>query len=308
MWSFRHFPSFTGRKSNVIMGIKKIIFKWLPESKAKELRYQYRLFRQKLHKPLSEEAFRLLLTQKLGIRTGDTLFIHSSMDFLNVSFTPLRLLNLLMEVTGKEGTLLFPGWHFNYRAEDYMQDGNNIFDMKRSPAVMGLLPELARRLPDAHRSVHPVNSIIGIGKNARDILSGHEQSIYPCGEFSPYYKMLKYNAKIVGIGVNTNFLSFVHCPENMMKDDFPMQTLTKQVFAGKVRLPSGEVIAVKTLVAHQDIQRMNIPLFVKKHIPKKTLSEFSLAGSDFYFADANALFNKMIELAKQKITIYGAFA
>ena len=288
------------------MELKKIISKWLPENKAKELRYKYRLFRQKFSKPLSEEMFRQLLVEKFGIKTGDTLFIHSSIDFLNVNFSPLRLLNILMEVTGKEGTLLFPGWHFNCRAEDYLQNENNLFDLKRSPAVMGLLPELARRLPEAHRSIHPTNSIVGIGKNAQDILSGHELSIYPCGETSPYYKMLKYNAKIIGIGVNTNFLSFVHCPENMMKADFPVQTLTEQVFIGKVRLPSDEVVEVRTMAAHRNIQNRNIPVFIKKYIPAETLSEYKIRGSDFYVADANALYIKMIELAKQNKTIYNA--
>ena len=286
------------------MSIKKLIYKWLPGNKAKEIRYKYRLFRQKMHKPLSEAMFRQLLIQQLGVKTGDTLFIHSSIDFLNVSFSPLQLLNILIDVIGKEGTLLFPGWHYNGRAEDYLQNENNIFDLKRSPVVLGLLPELARRLPEAHRSIHPINSIVGIGKNAQEILSGHEQSIYPCGETSPYYNMLQYNAKIIGIGVNTNFLSFVHCPENCMKDDFPMQTLTKQVFIGKVRLLTGEVIDVETLAAHKNIQVMNIPAFVKKHIPNEVLTEYKIRGSDFYTADANALFFKMIELAKQNKTIY----
>ena len=290
-----------------MMEIKKMIYKCLPTGMAKRIRYRYRMFCKKFHKPLSEELFIEFLTGKLRIKEGDTLFIHSSMDFLNIKFTPLRLLKILMEITGKEGTLLFPGWHFNYRAEDYLHIEDNVFDMTLSPAVLGLLPEIARRMPEAHRSVHPINSIIGIGKNATDILSGHEQSVYPCGESSPYYKMLKYNAKIVGIGVNTNFLSFVHCPENIMKDDFPMQTLTKQAFTGKVKLPSDEVINVSTLAAHKNIQKMNIPAFVRRHIPEETLAEFKIRGNEFYIADANALFTKMIELAKEKITIYGRF-
>jgi len=286
------------------MDIKKLIYNLLPVNKAKEIRYKYRRFCQKLHKPITEELFKKILTQELGVVKGDTLFIHSSVDFLNISFSPLRLLHILMEVTGEEGTLLFPGWHFNYRAEDYLKDENNIFDIKRSPAVMGLLPELARRMPDAHRSIHPINSIIGIGKHAKEILSGHEQSIYPCGETSPYYKMLDYGAKIIGIGVNTNFLSFVHCPENILKDAFPVQTLTEQVFMGKVRMPSGEIIEVGTLAAHKNVKKQNIPAFVKKYISKEILSQYKIRGSDFYVADGIDLYYKMYDLAKKNKTIY----
>jgi len=288
------------------MDIKRIIFNCLPAGKAKALRHRYRIFRQMLHKPFTEDAFKWHLTKRLGIKKGDTLFIHSSVDFLNIRFSPLRLLQILIDITGEEGTLLFPGWHFTCRAEDYLQNENNVFDIKRSPAVMGLLPELARRLPEAQRSVHPTSSIIGIGKNAKEILTGHEQSNYPCGETSPYYKMLKYNAKIIGLGVNTHFLSFVHCPENCLKEDFPLQTLTTQIFTGKVRLLNGEIIEVKTRAAHTNILQRNIPAFMKKYIPKDTLSEYNIKGSDFYAADANGLFTKMIELAKQNKTIYNS--
>lgn len=286
------------------MDIKRLIVQCLPKEWAKTLRFKYRIFRQKRYRPLSEKSFRRVLVEKFGISKGDTLFIHSSIDFLNMNFSPLKLLHILMDVTGPNGTLLFPGWSFNHRAEDYLSDENNVFDIKRSPAVMGLLPELARRLPDAQRSIHPTNSIIGIGKNAKEIISGHEQSIYPCGEDSPYFKMLRHNAKIIGLGVNTNFLAFVHCPEDIMKDDFPVQTLTTQIFIGKVKLPSGEIIAVRTLAAHANIQIRNIPTFVKKFIPESTLSEYAIRGSDFFISDANSLYNKIIELAKQNITIY----
>jgi aminoglycoside 3-N-acetyltransferase len=255
---------------------------------------------------MSEDFFRDLLAQKLGISSGDTLFIHSSVDFLNVNFSPLQLLKILMDVTGKEGTLIFPAWHTNVRAEEYLQSENNIFDVKRSPAVLGLLPELARRLPGAQRSLHPINSIVALGKNAEEVVSGHEQSIYPCGESSPYYKMLKYNAKIVGIGINSNFLSFVHCPEDIMKDDFPIQTRTDESYIGKVRLSANETVHVRTLAAHKNIQNRNIPAFLRKHVPKNIFSVYQIRGSEFYTVDANALFHKIIELAKRNITIYNS--
>ncbi|MDR2145956.1 MAG: AAC(3) family N-acetyltransferase [Tannerella sp.] len=287
------------------MGIKKIISNMLPEDVAKTVRYKYRIFRQRLHRPMSEEYFKTLLVQKLGIKEGDTLFVHSSTDFLNIDFSPFRILKILRETVGKEGTLIFPAWHFSQRAEDYLQDENNIFDVKHSPAVLGLLPQLSRRQPDAQRSIHPINSILAVGANAKEIVSGHEQSIYPCGESSPYYKMLKYNAKIIGIGVNVNFLSFFHCTEDVMREAFPLQTRTDRTFFGKVRLATGEIIQVETLAAHQNIQkRKDVPAFLKKHVSKDIYSAYRIRGSDFFVADANTLFHRLIELAKQGIILY----
>jgi hypothetical protein len=118
--------------------------------------------------------------------------------------------------------------------------------------------------------------------------------------------MLTYNAKIVGLGVNANFLSFVHCAEDVMKEDFPMQTRTDRTCFGKVRLATGEIINVETLAYHQNIQRQNIPAYLKKNVSSDIYSAYRIQGSDFYVADANALLKRMIELAKQNITIYNS--
>jgi aminoglycoside 3-N-acetyltransferase len=286
------------------MGIKKFISNILSEHQASVLRRRYRLFRQRLHRPMSEDVFRQALTRRLGMKKGDTLFIHSSMDYLNVGFSIFEVLPILIDVVGEEGTLLFPAWHFSGRAEDYLQDGNNVFDVKRSKTVMGLLPELARRHPGAQRSAHPTTSIVAIGKNAGEIISGHETSVYPCGKSSPFYKMLKYDAKIIGLGVNSNFLSFVHCAEDVMAKDFPLQTRTDQTFSGKVRLPDGELITVETLVAHKNIGARNGPAFLRKHVSKEIFAAYRIHGSEFFRADANALFNRIVELARENITVY----
>lgn len=286
--------------------IKKILYKLLPEEKFKKLRYKYRIKRLKLHKPISEEYFRNILTDRLNIRKGDTLFIHSSMDFLNIAFSPFKILDILIDTVGEEGTLIFPSWHILVRAEDYLQDKDNLFDMEKSRGVLGLLPELARRRSESQRSIHPINAIVALGKNAKEIVADHEKSIYPCGELSPYYKMLKFDAKIIGIGVNSNFLSFVHCPEDIMRDDFPIQTRTDQSYIGRVKIPSGEIINVETLAAHKNIQKRNVPGFLKKHVPKKIFIPYKIRGSEFFVTDANALFHKMIALAKQNKTIYNS--
>jgi len=297
MSNFIHIPKYT-------MSIKSLIISLIPDRKIKVLRYKYRKIRQKLHPPMSEEYFTRLLTETMRIGKGDTVFIHSSIDFLNIGFSPIRLLAILKNTVGKSGNLLFPAWHFTERAEEYLNNQNNIFDIKRSPSVLSLLSELARRDPEAQRSIHPINSIVAIGANAKEIVSEHEQSVYPCGKQSPYYKMLAYNAKIAGIGVNANFLSFIHCPEDVMNEDFPFQTRSEEVFKGAVRMSDGNTIFVPTLASHINIQKRNIPLYLKKNICKDIFFSFSRRGSDFYIADANKLYDRIIALAKENKTVY----
>lgn len=285
------------------MTLKRLLAKLLPENGFLMLRKKYFIFRMKINKPMSEEIFRSVLVDTLEVKKGDTLLVHSSLKFLNVNFSKSKILQILLELVGENGTLIFPAWHFNGRAEDYLKAGL-IFDVAHSKSVLGGLSEMARTHPEAVRSIHPTNSIVAVGKNAKEICSGHETSIYPCGKSSPFYKMLKYDAKIVGIGVNSSFLSIAHCVEDVMGNDFPLQARTDETYFGKVKLPDGEIIEVETLAAHKNIQKRNVPGFIKKYIPKQILSDYHLHGSDFFVADANALFNKITELAKQNKTIY----
>lgn len=285
------------------MILSKLVYKFLPKKLFSDIRYKFYIYKKKLHKPISEEKFKQFLSQKLGVKNGATVFIHSSMDFLNVDASPEKILNILLDLVGKEGTLIFPAWHFNYRAEIYLQK-NKVFDMKRSPTVMGMLPETARRHPLAFRSIHPINSIVAIGKHAKELVEEHHKSVYPCGEMSPYYKMMKYNAIIVGIGVTSHFLSFMHCPEDILKEKFPVKTRTDEVFSGKVKLEDGSIILVDTLAAHSNIAKRDFPTFAKNYLSKELFSEYKLGGSNFFRADSNKLFNKVIELAEQGITIY----
>ncbi|HLP05768.1 MAG TPA: AAC(3) family N-acetyltransferase [Paludibacter sp.] len=285
------------------MILTKLLYKILPKKVFLDIRYSFYIYKKKFHKPIPEDKFKQFLSQKLGIQKGSVVFIHSSMDFLNFESSPEEVLDLLLDSVGTEGTLIFPAWHFNYRAEVYLQK-NKIFDLKRSPAVLGLLPETARRHPLALRSIHPTSSIVAIGKYAAEITGEHHKSIYPCGELSPYYKMMKYNAIIVGLGVTSHFLSFMHCPEDVLKEKFPIKTRTDEVFSGKVKLADGSIVEVKTLAAHINIVHRDFPAYSKKYLSKEIFSEYKLAGSNFFRADSVKLFNRVIELAEKGVTIY----
>jgi aminoglycoside 3-N-acetyltransferase len=285
------------------MRLKKVIFSILPLDVFIRLRKHYRLILRKMYKPLSEQDFKRILTDRLGIGSGSVVFIHSSVDALNIRFDEYRLLEILIETVGKEGTLLFPAWHFTYRAEDYLRK-KAVFDVKRSPSALGLLSEMARRHPESVRSIHPINSIVAIGKYAITLTEEHGNSIYPCDESSPYYRMMKYNGQIIGIGVDTNFLSFVHCPEDVMKGRFPVKTRMDELFEAEVRTLDGNTRIVKTLIAHPQVKNNDIRLFIRKHLSKSVCKDFTYKGNRFFRADSTTLFEAITNLSGQNITIY----
>lgn len=260
----------------------------------------------KVYRPFSEDEFKHLLTQRLGVRPGDTLFIHSSSYKLHITFSPNQVINILLDLVGPEGTLAFPCWHFSKRAEDYLEDEASIFNVRRSPSVMGLIPELARRHKNAHRSLHPTSSVVAIGRNAFDLIKDHHLSDYPCGESSPFSKIMHYNGKILGLGETAyDSLSFVHCVEDHLKDKFPVKTRTNKIFDGKVMDETGKLMIVKTRAAHKNIQHRNIKGFFKKHITPEECLSFQKRSTHFFVADSVKLFSKMKNLALQGKTIYG---
>ncbi len=285
------------------MFLSRLIFKVFPPGVFIRLRWMYRHVLKTWYPPLTELEFKEILSQQLGIDEGSVVFVHSSVDNLNISFDTLRLLEIMIETVGESGTLVFPCWHFSSRAEDYLKSGK-VFDLRRSPSALGMLSEMARRYPGAYRSLHPTNSIVAIGKQAVEITGEHQLDIYPCGEKSPYYKTMKTGGIIAGIGVNANFMSFVHCPEDVLKQKFPIKTRLDMVFEAKVKKPDGSVEIVKTLAAHPQIKHNDINAFLKKYVSKQICRNITLKGNRFFTADSQKLFDAMLELAEENKTIY----
>lgn len=285
------------------MFLSRIIFKVFPPEVFIRLRKIYRTTLKKLFSPLSEKEFRKIVAEELKISKGSIVFIHSSVDNLNIKFDTLRLLEILLETVGEEGTLVFPCWHFTYRAEDYLRSGK-VFDVRRSPSALGMLSEMARRYPGAKRSLHPTNSIVTIGKNAEAIVGSHHLDMYPCGEKSPYYLAMQMGGIIAGIGVNANFMSFVHCPEDVMKQQFPIKTRLDEVFEAKIKKEDGSVETIKTLAAHPQIKNNDIIGFLKKYIPESFCKNLTIRGNRFFVAHPRELFDKMVKLSGENKTIY----
>ena len=70
---------------------------------------------------MSEDDFKRVLEKECGLVKGDVVFVHSSIDKLNIDFPFYKIIVLLQEVVGETGTLLYPCWHFRERAEEYLK-------------------------------------------------------------------------------------------------------------------------------------------------------------------------------------------
>ncbi len=286
--------------------INKIIIKIFPPQIAWKLKNKYRSLRSSFLPKISKRDLQKILSDQMGLKRGDTVFIHSSITKLNLGFPAEDILDMLLSVVGQEGTLLFPCWHFRSRAEDYLNSTNKIFNIRKTHSKLGFITEQARRHKDALRSLHPTNSVVAIGKHAKELTEDHHLDIYPCGEKSPFFKMMKYDAKIIGLGVSVENFTFCHCVEDVMKDTFPVKTRNDKKYDVKVIDVNGIEDNVTTLVASKNIQDRNLVRFFKKNISYSACKSFSYKHSDFFIADSIKAFDEIKNLALEGKTIYNA--
>ena len=275
--------------SSTVAAVKRAKTKWKSERMAK------------LPK-LSSDDVRHLLTDDLGIAAGDVVFMHSSLDGLRLDFPGTRVLAMLLEVLGPEGTLVVPTYP-KLGSYAFLQSGEG-FDIRRTPSYMGLLTELARRNENAVRSLHPTKSVVALGRRADELTATHHLSPYPYSPQSPYAKIRNYKGKIVGIGVSSQKTSCVHCVEDELGDAFPVRPYHDELFAARCSDRDGNVRIVETYGHNMSKMQFDLPKFMKKYVDRGICNDIAVNGMPFFQADACKLHTRLLELARTGITIY----
>lgn len=254
---------------------------------------------------LTEDRFTEILREDLRLSRGDVVLVHSSLDHLNLGFPFYRILPLLRNVIGSDGTLLFPTYP-NHRISSYeylLQKPT--FDVRKTPSYSGLLTEFARKQREAIRSLHPTKSVCALGPLARELTNSHQESRYPYDRGSPFYKLIEHRGKIVGVGVWTSRLSFGYCIDDAFKEKWPAAVYHDQVFAVPCVDYQGTTQIVETYAHNMRvIETHDGPGFMRTHIPSDVCADLTINGMRFFRADARRLFEKMMALAERGITVY----
>jgi aminoglycoside 3-N-acetyltransferase len=153
------------------------------------------------HRTLSPAEF-VVQMKELGFTHGATIYMHSSMDQISrrvPGLDPLKLLGMVKELIGGEGTLLAPTFPFRGSQYHYVQR-QRVFHVQLTPSQEGLFTELFRRSKGVIRSLHPTHPIAAWGKHSKELLAEHHLGT-AFGEKSPVYKMQKYHGLVAGLGV-----------------------------------------------------------------------------------------------------------
>jgi|SRR5262252_5078990 len=290
------------------MEIRKLAKAILPQKAVTSLRHaKWERERRRVASlpPLTENDFQNILTHQLNLAAGDLVYVHSGMDGLNLSFPFYRILFLIQETIGHDGTVVFPTYP-NHRISSYewLKQGN-VFDIRRTPSYTGILTEFARRQRKAVRSLHPTKSVCALGPAAADLTSTHHLSPYPYDTNSPYYKLIAGRGKIIGLGATTNYLSFVYCVDDSFKQRFPVRVYHEQLLVAPCINREGERVTVETY-AHDMSTTVHpdLPQWMRTYVSPEACRDLVLNGMNFFRAEAPLLFGELMELARRDIIVY----
>jgi aminoglycoside 3-N-acetyltransferase len=234
---------------------------------------------------------------RLGVRAGATLLLHSAWDeFYNYGGSPLELVRVVLHHLGPTGTLVMPAYPLHARTDQ-------LFDVRRAPTGAGLVPELFRRLPGARRSINLIHSVAALGPNADYLVRDHHHSETPWDQHSPYARLASVGGMVVCVGLPRSFGygTVQHCPESLLYHELPyFQLVFGEPLTYRYRDESGSegVHTIRRRTGRYRIQR------IRPYIDPAQVQVTHVSNLRMQAVDVGYLVNRLVQLARRGITIY----
>lgn len=235
--------------------------------------------------------------ESVGIRSGETIFVHSAWDeFYNFDGKPIDLIKALQNHVGPAGTIAMPAYPMNI-------DPTVIFDARRTPTGAGLVPEIFRRLGDARRSVNLYHSVAAIGPNAEFLVSEHHKSLTSWDRYSPYARLAQLDATIVCVGLPRSFGlgTSMHCPESLLYDEIPYFRL---VFGSPITYRYRDQVGQDGI--HSMLPRTGLWSAgrIRRHLDSREIRVTHISNVRIQAVSARYLVDRMVELARRGVVNY----
>jgi len=169
-----------------------------------------------------------------GLKKGSVLILHSSYEKLILTKKrPNEIIDKLLELLGEEGTLAMPanrklnGEFKFFDLIDKRYDGIILeYDLKKSKIWSGALPMFMVRDNRSEISKFPINSMVAIGKDAKNMMKNNISGKLPmaCGENSSWKYCLDKDAVIISLGVDlVDSLTMIHAAEDLKNENWPIK-------------------------------------------------------------------------------------
>ena len=191
----------------------------------------------------------------LGVRTGDTVLLHSSFEeHHGFRGTIQDVTDVFIEALGPSGNLLMVSLPYRSSSLLYLSKLKR-FDVRKTPSMMGMLSELFRRRAGVLRSLSPTHPMLALGPKAAWFVAGHHLCQYPCGPGSPFEKLVTADAKAVFYNVDFDTYTFFHYLEHLVHSQMPFSLYTDTPFQAQVVDHDGVASTVPTYAFAPDAMR-----------------------------------------------------
>lgn len=273
------------------MQIKLIIKKIVPStyrSKLKKIRRRtVNFFKHGSGVKTTLSDMEKLLVVDFGIKKGDNLIISSSFGNLNALFSPLELIMLLQKIVGEEGNLVMP-FYPPGNSNEWAESGQ-VFDMHTTRSSMGILTQVFSEMPNIYKSIHPTKAVVAWGKNAKEIVEGHENAKTPFYWDSPYGWLLKNPSKSLGLGLKN--IPIFHSLEDIILEN-ENNLYYKQKYKLLLKTAENNLLTIETFVHDpQKIANLKSAGDYVKSLNLLTYQQKKIGYTFCYIVENQELFN-----------------
>lgn len=241
-----------------------------------------------------------------GLKPGDMIVINSSMSKMGVlQDGPLTLINALKKYITPDGLIVMPSYPHR-GAYDYLEH-YQLFDVNTTPSQNGAITECFRQCKDVYRSAHPTHSLCAWGKEAENIMQGHELSKSPYDEYSPYKKLLDLDVKSFCIGVNFDHMIMIRVVDDLYKDYPIMPYIPGKIYKVPVRLANGNVVEVETPCHDPNyfsLERRNMKMFPYM---KDKITFGHLGKAETWLLSSQEMFRIQVECAQKGVYAFNNY-
>ncbi|HYY56367.1 MAG TPA: AAC(3) family N-acetyltransferase [Pyrinomonadaceae bacterium] len=207
------------------------------------------------------------LLDDLEISRGDVVYLHTSFKRMAyLGLTGEEFLGILVERLGDDGTLVLPSFAWNLDKRERPWKGYNdyfhsrpLFDVRRTPANIGFVPELFRNWPGVRRSVNYWWSICARGARAEELTVGQERVVHPYGPGSSFDLLRIHDVKILGLGVSLNTTSLAPVPDYALGEQHSQRVFTDEPQKGAVVDHEGTTIETHSFWLLPEVVRLIKP-------------------------------------------------
>lgn len=225
--------------------------------------------------------------QAAGVRSGDTIFVHSAVlsfgkpAMENPETLLQALSDILKKAVGKKGTVIMPTFTYSFTKKEP-------FNVQRSPSTVGALTEYFRTEPGIERTKDPLFSVALHGQKT-PLFSGTIQDRYDSyGKGSIFDLLYRYDAKIVFLGATVQSMTFLHYIEQSHGVPYRFKKIFRgTIVDGQKRYPATCTFYARYLSRNVET---NTALFEKELRTKKLLREAHIGGGTIAVVSARDSF------------------